>query len=275
MNYQHIYHAGNCADVLKHSILILLLESLQKKDKGFSYIDTHAGKGVYDLRSAAANKTQEYKQGIAQVKGRSKNPGLVKYSSIIDQLNKNNDLRWYPGSPWIAQAMQRPQDQLILNELHPSEYEELQGLFSREKNVSVHHRDAYEFLPAILPPDLRRGLILIDPPFEKKDELQQIQNVLDKCFEKWPQGIYMIWLPLKEGSLRNFYQHLNRYPCERKFYLEFTWEAPIEKANALQGSAIVILNLPWQLEEEITALMQELTKLWQEIHAKFIISSKT
>lgn len=271
MNYRHIYHAGNCADVVKHSLLVLLLESLLKKEKGFSYIDTHSGKGEYDLHSLESNKTEEYKQGIVQIKGQSSHPVLLKYSSIIDQLNGQGEMRWYPGSPWIAKSIQRPQDRMILNELHPSEYEDLKALFSKDTRAAIHHRDAYEFLPAVLPPPLRRGLVLMDPPYEKKDELLQIQNVLDKCFEKWPQGIYMIWLPLKEHSLKAFYEHLDQYPCERKFYLEFTWEATLEKANALQGSAIVILNLPWQLENEINTLMQALSEQWPRIKPKFIL----
>lgn len=269
MNYRHIYHAGNCADVVKHSLMILLLETLQKKEKGFTYIDTHAGKGEYDLSSVESNKTEEYKQGVFQVKGHSQHPVLLKYSSIIDQFNGGANMLWYPGSPCMAEAMLRPQDQMLLNELHSNESQELKALFARDKRVAVHHRDAYEFLPAVLPPNLRRGLVLIDPPFEKKDELLQIQHVLDRAFEKWPQGIYMIWLPLKEASLQNFYEHLRQYPCERKFSLEITWEAPIEKTNALQGSAFVILNLPWQLEEEIASLMKELTQLWQSIRATY------
>ncbi len=273
MNYRHIYHAGCCADVVKHSVMVLILESLLKKEKGFCYIDTHAGKGIYDLASIEANKTEEYKQGISRIIHQSPHPELLQYISIINKLNGNGNLHLYPGSPWIADALQRPQDQMILNELHPSEYEELRALFSQDKRVSIHHRDAYEFLPAMLPPTLRRGLILIDPPFEKKDEIEQIQNVLDKCFPKWPQGIYMIWLPLKENSLKAFYQHLEKYNCERKFYLEFTWEAPVEKANAIQGSAIVILNLPWQLEEKISALLNELTQAWHDTQANFVSGS--
>lgn len=269
MNYRHIYHAGNCADVVKHSVMILLLEALTKKEKGFCYIDTHAGRGEYDLSSLESNKTEEYKQGIAQVKGRSSHPSLLTYSGMIDQLNGNGGLRWYPGSPWIARALLRPQDRMILNELHPNDYEELRALFLRDDRVVTHHRDAYEFLPAILPPTLRRGLVLIDPPFEKKDELLRIQNLLDKSFQKWPQGIYMVWLPLKEASLKPFYEHINRYPCERKFILEFSWDAPAEKSQALQGSAITILNLPWALEEKIKTLMQVLCELWPNINPSY------
>jgi 23S rRNA (adenine2030-N6)-methyltransferase len=273
MNYRHIYHAGNCADVVKHSVLTLLLESLHKKDTGFSYIDTHAGVGRYDLHSIEANKTEEYKEGINRVKAFPKSKILERYLSIIEDLNKNNS-NLYPGSPWIAHAMQRPQDQLILNELHPEDCESLKILFWREKGVSVHHRDAYEFLPALVPPASRRGLVLIDPPFEKKDELDQISHVLDKAFLKWPQGIYMLWLPLKENSLADFYAHIKKYECERKFFIEFSWETPADKTNALQGSAIIILNLPWKLEESITELMQELTQAWKSSHARFVCGYK-
>src|SRR5690349_9810443 len=138
MNYRHLYHAGNCADVVKHSVLILLLEHLSLKDKDFCYIDTHAGTGIYDLSSAEANKTKEYQSGVGQIFPQ-KNSCFKKYRQIIKKFNPNAQMTFYPGSPMIAHALKRPGDRLILNELHPEDHDALRKLLAHEKNILIHH----------------------------------------------------------------------------------------------------------------------------------------
>lgn len=265
MNYRHIFHAGSCSDVVKHTVLLLLLNALKLKDKGFCYIDTHAGCGMYDLTSEQANKTAEYKQGIAALTGNYKNPIIQQFLNLVATVGANH----YPGSPWFARESVREQDKIILNELHPDDYQTLVDLFYYDKAVSVHKRDAYEFLPAMLPPQLKRGLVLIDPPFEDFSEKQKLVEALEKCHKKWAQGVYMIWLPLKEESLQSFYKNITNIPFKNHFTLKFFWKPTPIKANALIGCSIIILNLPFSAKENLVQLLADLKVALSAIGADF------
>lgn len=268
MNYRHIYHAGHAADVIKHTVLLLLLNYLKEKDKGFCYIDSHAGCGMYDLGSVQANKTAEYKEGIALLTHSYQHPILQNYLTLVKSIEKKH----YPGSPWLAQSIIRPQDKMILNELHSEDYQTLKNLFKNNQQVAVHHRDAYEFLPAIIPPTPRRGLVLIDPAFEDFSEKSKMINLMQKCQIKWPQGIYMLWLPLKEESSSKFYAELTKIPFKNHLIIEFFWKSKIVKANPLRGCSIIIINLPFNVKESLLALLSELKSALQLISADFKLS---
>lgn len=265
MNYRHIFHAGNSSEVVKHNILLLLFDALQQKEKGFCFIDTHAGCGLYDLTSVQANKTLEYKEGIQLLTGKYSNTILKQYLQLVKSIGEN----YYPGSPWFARSLLRDQDRMILNELHPDDYQELKSLFHHDAQVAVHHRDAYEFLPAVIPPEPKRGLVLIDPPFEDFDEKQHLIKLIEKCYKKWPQAVYMIWLPLKEESLQPFYQDLSKIPFKNNFTLEFYWKSAIVKSNALLGCSIVILNLPFSAQQSLKILLTDLKTALKMIDADF------
>jgi 23S rRNA (adenine2030-N6)-methyltransferase len=202
MNYRHSYHAGNFADVFKHSILTLLIQKLSQKEKPFCYIDTHAGTGCYDLRSRETQKTKEYLSGIAKVITQEEYPSdLEKYFAIIKQLNAGtSDLHYYPGSPYFVSKLLRSQDRMILMELHKEDAQILKQNFSNNKQIIVHHYDGYLGLKAFLPPKEKRGLVLIDPPFEEKDEFTKIITGLKTALERWRNGIYAIWYPIKDQT---------------------------------------------------------------------------
>ena len=174
MNYRHLYHAGGFADVFKHVVLSLVLRRLAEKDTPFCVLDTHAGIGRYDLETPAAQKTGEYRQGIAKVLLAKDAPAeLGPYLDLIRALNPGGALRWYPGSPLVEQRLTRPQDRLVLMELHPEDARTLKRSFAGDPRVGVHHEDGYLGVKAFLPPKERRGLVLIDPPYEERDELAQ------------------------------------------------------------------------------------------------------
>ncbi len=265
MNYRHQYHAGNRADVIKHLILIALLSHLKKKETPFTFIDTHAGKGIYDLTSIEANKTEEYYEGIFSIKKSiNKNPLLETYLEMVFNHNQNlPELQFYPGSPLIAHDLLRPQDKMIVNELHPEEYQALRKLLGTKNQVAIHQRDAYEFLPAVIPPQTKRGLVLIDPPFEKPEEINQLENVLKKSWAKWSQGIYLIWLPIKDKNWQAFYDQLKTDISSKILVNEFEWLNPNVLQQKLSGSSLLIINPPWLIEEQIKDIAAILMSNWR------------
>jgi 23S rRNA (adenine2030-N6)-methyltransferase len=228
MNYSHRYHAGSFADVVKHVILAKLLEHFLKKEAPFCYIDTHAGAGIYDLQSVEANKTVEYESGIARLFAEEKklSDNLQPYIEIIKnfQSEKSQRLTRYPGSPWIAEHFLRPQDAMILNEKHPDTATALKASFRYHEQVSIHERDAYELLPAILPlKEIKRALILIDPPFEKKTEMKDIITALEKSLPRFPQAMYLIWVPITDKKARFVIPNDLRalLPEDKHLFIEF------------------------------------------------------
>lgn len=267
MNYRHIYHAGNFADVVKHAILTLLIETLQRKETGFSYIDAHAGIGLYDLQDPAAIKTMEAEQGIQQLLSKDDIPAILNnYLTVIKQINHElgyshlPPARFYPGSAMVVKKLLRSQDYAIINELHPEDFLELKRNFKNDEQVACHKRDAYEFLPAILPPILKRGLVLIDPPYEEKDEYEKIIDCLKKSLSRWPNGIYAIWFPIKTESTHIFYNQLLAITTAPILITELTIKSTDELG--LLGTGLVIINPPWQIEEKIEPLLSYLWKLF-------------
>lgn len=200
MNYQHAFHAGNFADVHKHVILTLILEHLRTKPAAFRVIDSHAGAGRYDLRGAEAARSGEWKDGIARVAGSAaaRSEGLLKiYLDVVGALNTPGVLRFYPGSPLVAQARLRPQDRLIACEPEPRAAASLKTVLRGDPRVKVLSLDGWTAIKANVPPKERRGLVLIDPPFEDAEDFNKLVGALAEAYRKWPTGIYMLWYPIK------------------------------------------------------------------------------
>jgi 23S rRNA (adenine2030-N6)-methyltransferase len=254
MNYRHSYHAGNHTEVFKHSVLVLLLLHLLKKPGPFMVLDTHAGSGLYDLTSEDAKKTGEAIDGIGRVIDRNI-PAATAYLDLIRRLNPTG-LRSYPGSPTIVQSFLRKNDLLTACELHKDDAATLRRNFKDDRRVSVHHRDGYEAINAFLPPPTRRGLVFVDPPFERPDEFERLADSLNSGIRKWPTGIFLAWYPIKDRSrkdrLRNRYFPGNppTLDCE-------LLRGPADGAR-LEGSGVIICNPPWQFERTLSALCREL-----------------
>ena len=265
MNYRHIYHAGNFADVVKHALLIVLLQFMQKKAAPFCYIDTHAGQGVYALNSAEAQKTQEYLAGVARFLQASQvHAAPLKFFRELLQnpaFFSNDCMIQYPGSPFLAQRLLRVQDVMILNERHPEVYVQLKAHCADQ---AIHQRDAYEFLPAVVPPTAKRGLVLIDPPFEKKTEISDMIAALEKSLNRWPQGVYFIWLPITGVHYRDYLTQLHQLPVEESLQIEFWVDELSNEERGLLGCAFYLINPPWQFKETVEPLLQELWNILRE-----------
>jgi len=269
MNYRHAYHAGNFADVLKHTVLLALIEALQTKPTPYCYIDTHAGSGSYALDGVEANKTGEYKDGIARLlypdlapahassaDGRPNAPLpplLRRWLDAILALPGNEDgLKLYPGSPLLAAHAMRADDSAQLCELLPDEATKLRELFRRDARVHVHQRNGYEALKALVPPQEKRGLVLIDPPYEAQDaEYKTIEQALKSALLRWPTGVYAVWYPIKlRSQVQPFLRGLTRSGAKRVLRAELLLH-PDDSPLRLNGSGMVILNAPWQLDEAL------------------------
>ena len=268
MNYLHSYHAGNFCDVVKHICLIALIEAVQRKGTPFCYVDTHAGAGCYDLFSTFSAKTKEYVNGIEKIIQHDNPPALVKkYLEIVHLINnkltgsKMSSLRFYPGSPLIARHLLRAHDRIAACELHPNEYQSLKQNFSGDNQVGIHHMDGFLGLKAFLPPKERRGLILIDPPYEDPDEFKNIARLLPMALRRFESGIYAIWYPVKEQRyVDKFYQTLRATISNPIFAIELTVYPDIPQH--LNGCGLAIINPPWQFDEVIN---QNLSWVWNAL----------
>jgi 23S rRNA (adenine2030-N6)-methyltransferase len=254
LSYQHDHHAGNHADVVKHAVLVLLIEALQRKTKPLRILDSHAGAGCYDLTSASAQHGREYSQGIARLLDDDPPPPeIARYIEIVRASN-DGTLRAYPGSPQIAHAMLRENDQLELLELHPRAHAELEKLFAGDRRVHVHRRDAYEGLLAVLPPPERRGIALIDPSYETRDEFKRVLDLLPAAQTKWPNGVLALWYPLlRKDEAAALTRRLRTLELPRLFQVEVR-VAP-SGSFGLLGSGLVISNLPYGLDAPLKTLM--------------------
>lgn len=256
MNYRHAFHAGNHTEVFKHAALIFILEQLLQKPQPFAVLDTHAGVGLYDLTCDEAQKTREYEDGVARVFAQdlSSAPG---YCQLIRAMNPHG-LSTYPGSPEIVRRHLRDQDRLIACELHPADAETLKTRFREDRRVLVHHRDGYEAIGALLPPAERRGLVFIDPPFERKDEASRLTQALGTGLKRWSNGIFLAWYPIKDQAIsRVLSQAATSTPFPKALraeFLPYAWEE-----STLPGSGLLFCNTPWKLDEKLEALCEELS----------------
>ncbi len=265
MNYRHQYHAGNFADVLKHAVLVPLVRGLQRKDKGFLYLDTHAGRGRYDLAVAERGDTlarkPEWPEGIARLWGRADlPPGLAAYVEAVKAFDARERVRgdtapgprYYPGSPWLVQALARPQDRLALYELHPEEYAALRAELDFERRATVQALDGYTGLRASLPPPEKRALVLIDPPFEDPREHARIIDGLAEGLRRLPGGTFAVWYPLTERAKADaFLADLVALQPPPTWTVELTIAGP-QSALKMRGCGLVVINPPWQIDREIT-----------------------
>jgi 23S rRNA (adenine2030-N6)-methyltransferase len=260
MNYRHAFHAGNFADVFKHAILLALLDALTAKDKPLCCFDTHAGRGRYTLLDGEAAKTGEWHDGIGRLFGEREVPApLRRYVDAIRACNPDGTLRVYPGSPWLAARALRPDDRLVLCEVQDDEVAALRSLFRDDGRVHVHRRDGYAALNALLPPAERRGLVLIDPPFEAQEgEFAMIEAALGSAHARWPNGTYAVWYPVKSHrTLAPFHRRLAQGPFDKVLVAELLVR-PGDSPLRLNGCGMLIANPPWKLDATLAALLPAL-----------------
>jgi len=274
MNYRHAFHAGNHADVLKHIVLLAVIDALKKKDAPFFVLDTHAGRGRYLLAATESRKTAEADAGILRLMGESTMPEVVeRYLRAVEANNPVGALIAYPGSPLlIAQAM-REQDRLAACELQPDEAKALKELFAGDARVAVHARDGYTAMRAMLPPKagamrFARGLVLIDPPYEVQDnEYPQIITHLRESLERWPQATYVVWYPIKlRRSLQPFFRKAAALPARSALLAELQVR-PDDSPLRLNGSGLLVLNAPWQFDQVLAPALPLLKKSMGETGA--------
>jgi len=271
MNYRHHFHAGNFADVCKHVLLVQLVRGLQRKEKGFLFLDTHAGRGSYDLSVAARGDSLERKpehpDGIGRLCGLNDLPAeLVEYVSQVREFDRSKGglgdaPHFYPGSPRLVQALVRPQDRLALCEKQPDEFSALQDEFAFGYRASVHQIDGYTALRAMLPPIEKRALVLIDPPFEEQNEFAQIVDGVREGLRRLPAGTFAVWYPLTERArVDAFSEELLRLSLPPTFTAEVT----IAGENApmkMKGCGLLVVNPPWQIDRIIGPLLPLLANL--------------
>lgn len=265
MNYRHAYHAGNFADVVKHVVLARLIEYLKRKDKAFRVVDTHAGIGFYDLSSIEAQKTGEWHGGIGKLLEAplpaSVAALLAPYLDAVRSANPHGAVESYPGSPCIARHLLRKQDRLSAMELHPEDAETLKARFEGDFQVRVMALDGWLALGAHLPPKEKRGLVLVDPPFEEQDEFGRIVSGLVKACKRWPGGIYALWYPIKDRkAVAAFRQELRETGIPKLLDIVFEVRSPSTEPN-LDGTGMVVVNPPFTLEEELRTVLPVLHRV--------------
>lgn len=265
MNYRHIYHAGNFADVVKHAILVRIVEYLKQKDKAFRVIDTHAGVGLYDLTSDAAQKTGEWRGGIGRVIDAAIEPKaaalLAPYLDAVRAFNPAGGVRHYPGSPKIVRHMLRERDRLTAVELHPADAEALKQEFTGDFQTRVIELDGWLALGAQLPPKEKRGLVLIDPPFEETGEFERIAKKLASAHRRWPGGVYAIWYPIKDRQAADrFRDGFRGGGIAKVLDVAVAIRGPGETPR-LDGTGMLIVNPPFLLRGELETILPVLTRL--------------
>jgi len=256
MNYRHAFHAGNHADVFKHAILLRLAALLARKETPFVYLDSHSGVGRYDLAGDQASRTDEWREGIGRLWTLESAPAaFVGYREAVAALNPAGALRYYPGSPELMRQALRPQDRLLLNELHPEDGRLLKENMARDRRVAVHQKDGWLLPRALLPVPERRALLLIDPPFEKADELERCVKAVAEAIGRRRQTVIMLWYPIKDRrQLRRFHAGLQASGAPKLLNVELLIRAA-DDATRLNGSGLAIVNPPWGLEEELRDLL--------------------
>ncbi|MFT4021715.1 MAG: 23S rRNA (adenine(2030)-N(6))-methyltransferase RlmJ [Acinetobacter sp.] len=256
MNYRHHFHAGNFADVMKHVLLLQLLTKLNAKDKPYRYIDTHSGAGKYDLSEAPAQKSGEYLSGIHRLmqldaNQKRKAPEAVQqYLKLVENLRNNEGKGNYPGSPWFALEGMRDLDKATFFEMQPDVFRQLRQNI-RDRRAGLHERDAYEGLLATIPPVEKRGLVMIDPPYEiERKDFPQLVELLVNAYKKWPTGVYAVWYPIKDRAMiERFEKKMSKTGIRRQLICEIcVW--PDDTPVGLNGCGLLVINPPWQFAEQ-------------------------
>jgi 23S rRNA (adenine2030-N6)-methyltransferase len=291
LSYRHAFHAGNHADVLKHVVTIQLLRYLGQKDTPCMYIDTHAGAGVYALDSNYAAKNAEYETGISRLWDRKDlPPPLQEYVQLVKAMNPSGKMRYYPGSPYCADKVMREQDRIRLFELHPTEIKVLEENFrkveahaaaqgqrpvARGKRVMIQRGDGFDGLKALLPPPSRRGLILIDPPYENKDDYRRVRDTLKDALSRFATGTYAVWYPvLNRMESRQLPEKLKQLEANSWLNVTLSVSTPSPDGFGLYSSGMFVINPPWTLEPMLRELMPYLVKvLGTDAGAGFVLES--
>jgi 23S rRNA (adenine2030-N6)-methyltransferase len=262
MNYRHAFHAGNHADVLKHIVLLGLIDALRRKDSPFFVLDTHAGRGRYALDNAAAGRTGEAQEGVARVLaafGRSAPPAIARYLAAIRDANPDGALRSYPGSPMLTASLLRENDRMACCEIESEASGALKALFADDPKVGVHRRDGYAAVEALLPPKEKRGLVLIDPAYETQlAEFDSALAALRAGLGRWPNGIFALWYPIKlRRSLGSFFRRAATLPGKQILLAELLVH-PDDSPLRLNGSGMLIVNPPYQFDRDLHAALPPL-----------------
>ena len=261
MNYRHVFHAGNFADVHKHVVLLALLAHLQRKPTSLFYLDTHAGRGRYDLRSADATRGNEWRSGIAQLIGaKPACADLRRYLEAVSSATGEQPTT-YPGSPLLAVGQLRDADRAVLVEHQPEEARALERALPRRRGISVICGDGYAALKTYLPPKENRGLVLIDPPYESEGEFAAVERALEFGLGRWPNGIFAAWYPIKATpESRRFLAALQQSGLRKLLLLEMNLR-PADSPLGLNGSGLLIANPPWQLDVAMREALDELLRV--------------
>jgi 23S rRNA (adenine2030-N6)-methyltransferase len=262
VNYRHAFHAGSFADVFKHAVLCRILHYLREKPAPFRVIDTHAGAGLYDLTSAEASRGGEWHDGIERLMAATLAPPvaalLAPYLDVIGALNEPGRLKLYPGSPAIARAWLRPQDRLIACELEPKAATALSANLRGDIRIKTLEIDGWTALAAYVPPPERRGLVLVDPPFEADSDFFRLSEALGVAHRKWATGIYALWYPIKGRTEPDaLAKNLRKLGVPKILRAELT-VAPLSAPSRLNGSGLILVNPPWTLESELSTLLPAL-----------------
>lgn len=272
LSYRHSFHAGNHADVVKHLVQVAIIDYLLKKDKPFCYHDSHAGAGLYSLLAEQAQKTGEYQSGIGKLwQHQAQSPALRRYIEVIKQLNSNDELAFYPGSPKIAAMLLRDNDSIQATELHPTDYPILASQFVRRRHSRIENSDAWAGFKAMLPPLHKRGLVLIDPPYELKTEYQDVVNGLQLAYQRFPQATFAIWYPVIERpAVEAFISAIVATGIKDQLRIEFC-PLPDSTGFGMTGSGMLVINPPYTLAQEIKLALTELCPVLSS-HGDFSIN---
>jgi 23S rRNA (adenine2030-N6)-methyltransferase len=278
LSYRHAFHAGNHADVLKHFVQTQLLLHMAQKDKPYWYIDTHAGAGLYALTEGYAAKNAEFQNGIARLWQRDDLPAALNdYVEVVRALNPDGELRFYPGSPYFADALMPASGKLRLFELHPSDSQILQQNFAnQQRRVQIKASNGFEGIKAILPPPPRRALILIDPPYEDKRDYQQVDTMLREGLKRFATGVYALWYPLLQRTeVRELPRQLKKIPVKSWLHVTLSVQSPSSDGFGMHGSGLFILNPPWTLADTLRQTLPWLTEaLRQDRGAGFTLEQQ-
>ncbi|WP_250655404.1 23S rRNA (adenine(2030)-N(6))-methyltransferase RlmJ [Alkalimarinus coralli] len=264
LSYRHSYHAGNFADVLKHCTQLAIIEYLKKKEKPFCYHDTHSGAGGYTVASAEMQKNGEYQSGVGKLFGRRTGVKMVdQYTDLIASLNPTGRLNTYPGSPQITLKARRSIDRMQLTELHPADYSHLQEVVGKAKKVKVYQQDAWQGLKALLPPAEKRGLVLIDPSYEVKQDYKTVAASLQQAHKRFSSGIFAIWYPvLTRNATEQFVGQMANLGIRNMLRIEHCVLPDVERG--MTGSGMIVVNPPYTLKADMEMALPVLDQLLSE-----------
>lgn len=276
LSYQHSYHAGNFADVFKHIILSRILAYIGQKEKPLLYLETHSGRGLYDLQDSHARKTGEFHSGVGLLwEARNKAPDLLSpYLGLLQSLNPDDKLRYYPGSPYCALSLLRNQDRLLFSEMHSLEFSHLTQISRQGKRVFFNQGDGLQTLKAELPPIERRACVFVDPSFEIKEEYKTIPRALGQAFERFATGIYGLWYPIVDNRYhQQLIRGLQSIPAEKNKMLQIELYLSQQWGQGMRGCGLWIINPPYSLAAESKVVLDFLCSIFNKGQSSYLINA--